>query len=65
MVCAMTINAQSAYISIRELAAYLGVSRRTAYTLVVERHVPSVRIRGQYRIPREALERQLAEQARR
>ena len=61
----MTTSIAPAYLSVRELAQYLGVSRRTAYTLVLERAVPVVRIRGQYRIPKDALERQLAEQAER
>jgi excisionase family DNA binding protein len=55
---------ESAYISIRELAAYLGISRRTAYSLVVGGSVPSVRIGGPHRIPRAELERQLAERLR-
>ena len=55
----MKTTAEPAYFSVRELATYLGVSRRTAYTLVVEGAVPSVRVGGQHRIPRVELERQL------
>lgn len=55
---------ERAYISIRDLASYLGVSRRTAYDLVNKGSVPSVRIGGQHRIPRAELERQLAQQTR-
>ena len=55
------MKSEPAYISIRELAGYLGISRRTAYNLVIEPAVPSVRIGGQHRIPKAELERQLAE----
>jgi excisionase family DNA binding protein len=51
---------EPAYFSVLELASYLGVSRRTAYTLVHTGAVPSVRVGGQYRIPRAELERRLA-----
>lgn len=61
---ATTTTVEPAYLSVVELARYLGVSRRTAYALVNQRAVPFVRIGGQYRIPRIDLERQLAEQAR-
>ena len=53
-----------AYLSVLELARYYGVSRHTAYKLVRSGAVPSVRVGGQYRIPRAELERQLAEQTR-
>ena len=52
------------YLSVRELADYLGVSRHTAYALVRRGAVPSVRVGGQYRIPRAELERQLTAQTR-
>jgi excisionase family DNA binding protein len=59
-----TTDVRPAYFSVLELAAYLGISRRTAYALVNKGAVPSVRVGGQHRIPREELDRQLAEGAR-
>jgi excisionase family DNA binding protein len=47
-------------LTLRELASYLRVSLRTAYQLVADGDVPAVKIGGQWRIPRAALERQLA-----
>jgi excisionase family DNA binding protein len=49
------------FLTIRELAAYLRVSRTTAYELVRNGEVPSVRVGGQFRIPRVELDRRLAE----
>ena len=60
----MSTTVEPAYFSIRELARYLGVSRRTAYNLVTEGAVPSIRVGGQHRIPRVELERQLEKQTR-
>jgi putative molybdopterin biosynthesis protein len=48
-------------LTVRELAAYLRVSLRTAYQLVADREVPATRVGGQWRIPRAALDAQLAE----
>jgi excisionase family DNA binding protein len=59
-----TTTVEAAYLSVRELALYLGVSRRTAYELIWTGAVPSVRVGGQHRVPRAELERQLAEQTR-
>jgi len=53
------------FLSVRELARYLGVSLRTAYQLVSDGAVPAVRVGGQYRIRRTELDKQLAEQTRR
>ena len=50
-------------LTLQELAVYLRVSERTAYTLVYGGAVPAVKIGGQWRIPREALEAQLTPQA--
>jgi excisionase family DNA binding protein len=52
------------FLSVPELADRLGVSRRTAYNLVADRVVPSVRLRGRVRIPARALEEWAAEQER-
>lgn len=59
-----TTTVEAAYLSVLQLARYLGVSRHTAYALVREGAIPSVRVGGQYRIPRSELERQLAAQTR-
>ena len=48
-------------LTLRELAVYLRVSKRTAYQLATDGAVPAVKVGGQWRIPRAALERQLAE----
>jgi excisionase family DNA binding protein len=60
----MFTTAEAAYLSVLELARHLGISRHTAYMLVREGAVPSVRVGGQYRIPRAELKRQLTEQTR-
>ena len=60
----MTTPVEPAYFSVRDLARYLGVSRRTAYNLVAAGDVPSVRVGGQYRIPRADLERLLGRRTR-
>jgi excisionase family DNA binding protein len=49
-----------AYLSVRQLAALLGVSLSTAYNLVYAREVPVVRVGGQYRIPLAELKDRLA-----
>lgn len=58
-----TTPIEPAYFSIRELAAYLSISYRTAFNLVKAGAVPSVRVGGQHRIPRAELDRQLRERA--
>jgi excisionase family DNA binding protein len=45
------------FLSVRELGEYLRVSLRTAYQLVYDGAVPAVKLGGQYRIPRAALDR--------
>jgi excisionase family DNA binding protein len=60
----MQTTIEAAYLSVSDLARYLKVSRRTAYNLVVDGAVPSVRVGGQHRIPRAELERQLAKRLR-
>jgi putative molybdopterin biosynthesis protein len=46
-----------AFLTVNELADYLRVSIRTAYQLVTDGEVPSVRVKGQWRIPVDELER--------
>ena len=56
-----TTDTQPFLITVPELAALLRVSRATAYALVASGEVPSVRVGGSLRIPRDALYRRLAE----
>jgi excisionase family DNA binding protein len=51
---------QRHFLTVLELADYLRVSRTKAYQLVWSGEMPSVRVGGQLRIPREELERRLA-----
>ena len=46
-------------LTIRELAAYLRVSLRTAYQLAYDGAVPAVKLGGVWRIPRAELDAQL------
>jgi excisionase family DNA binding protein len=55
-----TTTAQGPFLSVTEMAAELGVSRSTAYSLVKERAVPSLLLRGRIRVPAGALDRWLA-----
>jgi excisionase family DNA binding protein len=48
------------FLTVSELAALLRVSRATAYALIASGEVPSVRVGGSLRIPRDALYRRLA-----
>ncbi|HXH35257.1 MAG TPA: helix-turn-helix domain-containing protein [Plantibacter sp.] len=50
----------SPFMTLRELADYLRVSMRTAYQLAYDGKVPAVKVGGQWRIPRAALEEQFA-----
>jgi excisionase family DNA binding protein len=45
------------FLTVAELADYLRVSPRTAYQLVTDGDVPTVRVGGQWRIPVDELER--------
>ena len=56
----MHTTAQPQLLTLTELAAYLRVSMRTAYLLAANGDVPAVKVGGQWRIPRAALEQQLA-----
>lgn len=51
------------FLTVSELCAYLGVTRNTAYRLIAIGEVPAIRVGGSIRIPRDTLERQLAERA--
>lgn len=57
-------SAEGAFLTVKELAELLRVSRRTAYMLVQSGEVPSVRVGGSIRIPRAALAEQLAKTVR-
>lgn len=48
------------FLTVRELADLLRISRRKAYALVADGQVPSVRVGTAVRIPRAELDRQLA-----
>jgi excisionase family DNA binding protein len=49
--------------TVREAAALMRVGRDTAYSLVAERRIPSLRLGRQIRIPRRALLEHLAKTA--
>ncbi|MGE0544191.1 MAG: helix-turn-helix domain-containing protein [Dehalococcoidia bacterium] len=49
--------------TVPELAAYLGVAQRTAWKMVYSGDVPSVKLGGNVRIPREMLLRTIEAQA--
>jgi excisionase family DNA binding protein len=55
----MTTTTKPQLLTLQELADYLRVSMRTAYQLAAEGKVPAVKVGGQWRIPRAALEGQL------
>jgi excisionase family DNA binding protein len=57
-----TTNEQH-FLTVRELAAYLRVSRRKAYELVATGEVPSFRVGSSLRIPRAELDAQLSASA--
>jgi excisionase family DNA binding protein len=44
------------YLSITQVATLLGCDRTTIWKAVREGHLPALRLRGAYRIPREALD---------
>lgn len=50
-------------LTVQEAAALMRVGRDTAYSLVAERRIPSVRLGRQIRIPRTALLAHLAREA--
>jgi len=58
----MSTTTQPEFMSVREVAEYLRISLRTAYQLVYDGAVPAVKVGGQYRIRRTALDQHLAEQ---
>lgn len=60
----MTNHAHSEFLTVAELGVRLRVSRTTAYQLVRQRQVPSIRLGGTIRIPTAALDRWLVDQER-
>jgi excisionase family DNA binding protein len=48
-------------LSVPETAALLGISRALAYQLVARGELPSLRLGGRILVPRQALERLIAE----
>jgi excisionase family DNA binding protein len=50
---------ESRFLTIAETAELLRISLRTAYSLADRGEIPSVRVGGQYRVPRIELEEQL------
>jgi excisionase family DNA binding protein len=50
---------QTAYLSISQLATYLGISRASAYRLINSQDVPVIRIGGLIKIPKDELSRWL------
>jgi excisionase family DNA binding protein len=57
----MPNTAEVPFLSVAELARRLCVSRTTAYQLIRDRAVPSIRLGGSIRVPTSALEHWLAE----
>jgi excisionase family DNA binding protein len=52
-------TAERPFLTVKELAELLRVSKRTAYALVRNGEVPSLRVGGSIRIPRAELDDQL------
>jgi putative molybdopterin biosynthesis protein len=57
----METTQERRFLTVRELADLLRISRRRTYELVAAGDVPSVRVGGSIRIPREELDRLLDE----
>jgi len=55
----MTTEPRHELLTLRELAAYLRVSMRTAYQLAMDGTVPAVKVGGQWRIARSELDEHL------
>ena len=53
------MTTEEQFLTVLELAAFLRISRKTAYLLVQSGRLPSVRVGSSYRIPRAALEQWL------
>jgi excisionase family DNA binding protein len=60
----MTETSEQRFLTLREVAELVRISRTTAYGLARSGHLPTVRVGGQIRIPRAELERWLAESSR-
>jgi excisionase family DNA binding protein len=56
----MTTAAEPDFLTVHEAATYLRISTTKAYQLVASGEIPTVRVGGQYRVPRAALVRRLA-----
>ncbi len=56
-------NAEALLLTVREAAALMRVGRDTAYALVAEGRIPSIRLGRQIRIPRGALMAHLEREA--
>lgn len=50
-------EAQPLLLTVRQVASELQIGRNTAYELIAEGTIPTVKIRGSIRVPRAALER--------
>jgi excisionase family DNA binding protein len=55
--------AQTAYMSVHEVAAAIGLSEPRTYALIAEGSIPALREGRRIRVPRVAFERWLEEQA--
>lgn len=55
--------AQSAYVSVHEIAAAIGLSEARTYALIAEGAIPALRAGRRIRVPRVAFERWLEQQA--
>lgn len=56
-------GSQPVWLGIAQVAGLLGISVSRAYALAADGVVPSVKVGGRIRVPREAFDRWMAEQA--
>jgi excisionase family DNA binding protein len=56
------VESQHEYLKVPEVAEILRIARSRAYELVAEGQIPAVRIGRSVRVPRDELDRWLAEQ---
>jgi excisionase family DNA binding protein len=57
----MPTTDEQTFLTVLELAAYLKISRRKAYELIDRGEVPWLKVGAMYRIPKDELDRQLAD----
>ena len=57
----MTINNEAATVTVEEAARILGIGRQTAYDLVNQGTIPSLRLGRRLVVPKVGLERMLSE----